>query len=471
MDTTALASYIEDYWDAHILPTLTEFIRIPCLSPSFDKEWKANGHMHRAVKLVMEWMEAQGVEGLRLRVVEEGDRTPLILGEVPGTDPTSMPGTVLMYGHVDKQPEMVGWREDLGPWKPVMDGEGRLYGRGGADDGYAAFASIAAIRALQQAGLPHPNIRLLIECSEESGSVHLPHYLQSQGEALGDPGLVVCLDSGCGNYEQLWSTTSLRGIVGVTLKVEILSAGVHSGMGGGIVPNPMLVMRQLLDRLEDGETGRMLPPGLHVDIPPQRVEQAAKVAQVLGGSVSAAFPFVEGGRPLSDSTQQLLLNNSWEPALAVIGQDGLPPAGEGGNVLLPGLTFRLSVRIPPGLKVSDAVAALKGALEPDPPFGARVTVSAGGEPGWDAPPLAPWLEQVTDAASREFYGREACYAGLGGSIPFMNMMGERFPNAQFLITGVLGPHSNAHGPNEFLHVPYAKKLTCCIARVLQAGVG
>jgi acetylornithine deacetylase/succinyl-diaminopimelate desuccinylase-like protein len=403
------------------------------------------------------------VGGLSLRVLPDGTRTPVLLAEVPG----AVPEVVLLYGHLDKQPPMVGWREDLGPWQPVRESD-KLYGRGGADDGYAAFAAIATVKALQALGQPHATLRILIECSEESGSTDLPHYLQAYGQELGEPTLVVCLDSGCGDYERLWSTTSLRGLVGVTLKVELLREGVHSGMAGGIVPNPLQVLRLLLDRLEDPATGRLKPEALHVEIPAERRAQARKAARVLGGAAVGQMPFIEGVRPLSDDTTQLLLNGTWEPALAAIAQEGLPAMGEGGNVLLPALTLRLSLRIPPTLEPKTASAAVKAALEADPPFGARVTVTAGGEPGWNAPPLADWLGAATDAASREFYGHAAGYFGIGGSIPFMHMIGERFPAAQFLITGVLGPNSNAHGPNEFLHVPYAQKLTCCLVRVLAA---
>jgi acetylornithine deacetylase/succinyl-diaminopimelate desuccinylase-like protein len=463
MERNAIEEEVVSFWDTQIVPALSDYIRIPCESPAFDPDWQASGHIARAVALVRAWIERQALPGLTLRVFQDDGRTPLILCDIPGDRPES----VLIYGHLDKQPPMTGWRDDLGPWQPVLEG-GRLYGRGGADDGYAVFTAIAAVRALSALGRPHGQIRILIECSEESGSTDLPHYLQAYGAELGRPELVVCLDSGCGNYEQLWSTTSLRGLVAGTVKVEILREGVHSGMAGGIVPNPMQVMRILLDRLEDPASGALRPEALHVEVPPARLEQARKAAGVLGGAVMGDFPFVEGVRPLADDTLQLLLNGTWGPALATIAQEGLPALGKGGNVLLPALAFRLSLRIPPTLDPGAAARILRETLEADPPFGARVSVTAGGEPGWNAPELAPWLAEATDAASREFYGREACYFGIGGSIPFMHMMGERFPQAQFLITGVIGPNANAHGPNEFLHVPYARRLTCCLVRVLAA---
>ncbi len=309
---------------------------------------------------------------------------------------------------------------------------------------------------------------ILIECSEESGSSDLPHYINTYADRIGIPDLVICLDSGCGNYDQLWSTTSLRGLTALNLTVEVLKEGVHSGLGGGFVPNPFTVVRKLLSRLEDVDTGAILLQELYVDIPDERVQQAAKAATVLGGDMVNDFPLLDGVSVLADEPVELMLNNSWCPALAVTGQDGMPTVEKAGNVLLPQLTYKLSVRLPPTLDAGEATAAVKRVLEADPPFGAHVTVTGGGEPGWNAPPLASWLAEATDSSSQEFFGKEACYLGLGGSIPFMAMLGERFPNAQFLITGVLGPHSNAHGPNEFLHTPYAKKLNCCLVRVVEA---
>ena len=464
MATAQLLPYINDFWDRQILPTLQEYIRIPNESPLFDPAWKAHGYMERAVALVADWLQRQQVPDGKLQILQDGDHTPLLLLEFPG----SIADTVLIYGHLDKQPPMVGWRDGLGPWTPHLDADGRLYGRGAGDDGYAVFAALATVKALKDHGQPHGRIVVLIECSEESGSLDLPYYIDTYAARLGTPSLVICLDSGCGNYEQLWSTTSLRGLMAINLQVEVLSEGVHSGLASGLVPNPFMIVRQLLNRLEDADTGAIRLAELYVPIPEERVRQAEKAAWVLGGAVVGDFPLLEGVRVLADDYVELLLNNSWRPALAITGQDGMPPVEKAGNVLLPQLTWKLSLRLPPTLEADTATDAVKRLLETDPPFGARVTVTGSGTAGWNAPALAPWLAEVTDASSQEFFSKEACYLGLGGSIPFMAMLGERFPQAQFLITGVLGPHSNAHGPNEFLHVPYAKKLNCCLVRVVEA---
>jgi acetylornithine deacetylase/succinyl-diaminopimelate desuccinylase-like protein len=463
MDTAALHRYISDYWDDQVLPTLMDYIRIPNQSPMFDPQWQEHGHMSKAVALVGKWM-ADRLPEADFEALRDGAHTPILLADVPGTGR----GTVLMYGHLDKQPPFSGWRPELDPWKPVLDDEGRLYGRGGADDGYAAFAAVTAIRAATHFRQSHGRIVILIECSEESGSTDLPYYLNAYGHRMGDPDLVICLDSGCGDYERLWSTTSLRGLVMGTVRIDVLTEGVHSGMAGGIVPTPFTVARALFDRLEDPATGAVRPAGLHVEIPPERREQARQTALVLGGAVSGVFPWVEGLRPLADTHLELLLNNTWRPSLAVVGQAGMPDPEHAGNVLLHSLTYKFSLRTPPTLDANEAAKQVKELLERDPPFGAKVAVHCTGSPGWDAPPLAPWLRQATEAASREFYGKEACSFGVGGSIPFMHMIGEKWPRAQFFITGVLGPASNAHGPNEFLHVPYTKRLTACLVRILAA---
>jgi acetylornithine deacetylase/succinyl-diaminopimelate desuccinylase-like protein len=464
MLTSQLTTHVNAFWDRAILPALQEYICVPNESPLFDPDWQAHGHMERAVALVADWIRRQDVPDGTLEVLQDGGRTPLLLLEFPG----NIPDTVLMYGHLDKQPPMVGWRDGLGPWTPYLDAEGRLYGRGAADDGYAVFAALATVKALKDNNRPHGRIVILIECSEESGSYDLPHYINAHAARLGTPTLVICLDSGCGNYEQLWSTTSLRGLTTLNLRVEVLREGVHSGLAGGVVPNPLMIMRRLLDRIEDPETGGIRLRELHVPIPEERIRQAQKASGVLGGAIIEDFPLLEGVQVLAEDPVELLLNNSWRPALAVTGQDGMPSVAQAGNVVIPQLTCKLSLRLPPTLEADQATAAVKRLLEAEPPFGARVTVTGSGTNGWNATPLAPWLAEVTDASSREFFGKEACYLGLGGSIPFMAMLGERFPEAQFLITGVLGPHANAHGPNEFLHTSYAKKLNSCLVRVVEA---
>ncbi len=462
LDVTAAASFSDRTWEEEILPALTEYIRIPNKSPAYDPKWKEAGHMDRAAKLIADWCRKQPIPGHTVEVIQLEGRTPVIFMEIPGDSDE----TVLMYGHLDKQPEMTGWRQGLSPWTPVREGD-KLYGRGGADDGYSAFASLTAVRMVREQKFQHARCVVLIEACEESGSYDLPFYIDALEKRIGSPDLVVCLDSGCGNYEQLWSTTSLRGLLAGNLRIQILDEGVHSGDASGIVPSSFRILRQLLSRIDDENTGVVKLKELHVNVPAARVEQARKAAEALKDEVFSKFPWVQGARPVTDDRAELVLNRTWRPALSVTGIEGLPPLDSAGNVLRPFTSVKLSLRIPPRLDPLEASKVLKETLEKDPPYGAKVSFEPEKEGGgWDAPELAPWLGESIASASQAYFGKPAMFMGEGGTIPFMGMLGEKFPKAQFLITGLLGPASNAHGPNEFLHIPTGKKLTCCVAQVL-----
>jgi acetylornithine deacetylase/succinyl-diaminopimelate desuccinylase-like protein len=468
LSTSRAQVFASGVWDEAILPALSKYIAIPNKSPAFDPAWKANGHMDRAVSLVADWCRGRKIPGLTLEVVQLQDeqgrpRTPVIFMEIPGQSAE----TILLYGHLDKQPEMVGWSEGLAPWTPVRR-EDRLYGRGAADDGYAAFASLTAIETLLDQKVPHARCVVLIEACEESGSYDLPAYVEHLAPRIGTPSLIVCLDSGCGNYEQLWGTTSLRGLVGGDLEIQVLREGVHSGDASGVVPSSFRILRQLLDRLDDDRTGVVIDE-FQVTIPADRRAQAKIVAQVLGTDLYTRLPFVEGMSPVTTNLEELVLNRTWRPSLSIVGMEGIPAIKDAGNVLRPRTVARISFRLPPSLPADPAAQRLKQILEADPPYGAKVTFTADkAGSGWNAPAFQPWLEQALDAASRATFGKPAVYYGEGGSIPFMGMLGERFPEAQFLITGLLGPGSNAHGPNEFLHVPTGKNLTVAVASVIAA---
>ncbi len=464
-DLTGLAATCGAVWEHDITPTLQEYVRIPNVSPAFDAGWADAGHMDDAVALARQWCEGRPVDGLSAEVVRLPGRTPVLLVEVPAT--VEGAGTVLLYGHLDKQPPMTeGWRTGRGPWEPVIE-DGRLYGRGGADDGYATFAATTAIEAVQAAGLAHARCIVLIECSEESGSPDLPAHVDHLADRIGRPELVVCLDSGCASYDRLWCTTSLRGMLTARLRVDVLTEGVHSGSASGAVPGSFRLLRQILDRLEDSGTGRVLVPELWVDVPPGRRQEAVDVTG--DGLGDPAFPYVDGVRPARDTPLQRLLARTWEPTLTTIGAGGLPPWGESGNVLRPWTEVVLSFRLPPTCPAGAAADALTATAEAQPPDGARVgfdVVEAA--TGWNAPPTEPWLRTALDHASTELWGRPARSIGEGGSIPFMAMLGERFPDAQFLVTGVLGPGSNAHGPNEFLDLATGRRVTATVAHVLAA---
>ncbi|HZY17181.1 MAG TPA: M20 family metallopeptidase [Ramlibacter sp.] len=460
-------------WDRDILRQITEYVAIPAKSPSFDQDWAAHGHIDTVLRNAASWVEAQKVEGLALEIIRLPGRTPVLFFDIPATR-AGAGQTVLMYGHLDKQPEFSGWRQDLGPWTPKYE-DGKLYGRGAADDGYAVYASIAAVQALKAQKVPHPRIVGLIETCEESGSYDLLPYVDALRPRLGEVGLVICLDSGAGNYDQLWLTTSLRGMASGTLKVQILTEGVHSGDASGLVPSSFRIMRQVLDRLEDSKTGRLLPGSFHCEVPAERLEQARATAAILGDEVYKRFPWAHadcGGSsvsalPTTTDPVQALLNRTWTPTLSVTGADGFPALQDAGNVLRPYTAFKLSLRLPPLVDAAAAVQELQALLEDNAPYQARVTFEPGGAAtGWNAPDTAPWFEQALHAASRAHFGAPCGFIGQGGTIPLMNLLSQGFPTSQMMVCGVLGPRSNAHGPNEFLHVPYAKRLTAAVAEVI-----
>lgn len=466
MNNEQLQNHVFSRWDDSIVPELIDYIRIPNKSPAFDPNWQANGFMEKVVDQFVNWAQALAIPGMVLDVVRLEGRTPLIYMDIPATDQTQADRTTLMYGHLDKQPEMKGWKDGLGSWIPVMDGD-KLYGRGGADDGYAMFASLTAITALQEQNIPHARCVVIIEACEESGSYDLPFYIDTLADRIGQPDLVICLDSGCGNYDQLWCTSSLRGLAGGTLSVDIIRSGAHSGDASGIVPDSFRIVRQLLDRIEDANTGHILIHEAYAEIPTSRQDQAKIAADVIGTKSYTRFPFTDAAKPVTDDLTELVLNRTWRPVLSVIGADGLPPVADAGNVLRPNTTVKISLRLPPTVDAEIVSKKMQEIFETDPPYGAQISFKPDwAASGWHAPELADWLENSIDQASNTFFGKQAVHMGEGGSIPFMGMLGEKFPQAQFMITGVLGPKSNAHGPNEFLHIPTGKKLTCCVARVI-----
>ena len=463
MDNKKTAEFVGTMWDDSIIPEISEYIRVPNKSPHFDPDWEKHGYMEKAVRMLEAWCKTQPIRDMSIEIVRIEGRTPLLFIDIPGQSDE----VVLLYGHYDKQPEFSGWDEDLDPWTPVIK-DGKLYGRGGADDGYATFGSLTAIRALQEQGIPHAHCVVIVEGCEESGSFDLPYYIDLLEDRIGSPDLVVCLDAECGNYEQLWCTTSLRGNLTGTLRVDVLTEGVHSGTASGVVPSSFRTARQLLSRIEDENTGQILLEELHAEIPAQRLEQAKLASDTLQSLVYEKFPWAVDAPKPSESYDQLMLNNTWRPTLAVTGQEGMPDLVNAGNVLLPYTVLKLSFRLPPTVDAEVAAGVVKKALEADTPPLVKVEFDADSSmAGWNAPAIAPWLEASMQKASDAFFGQPSMYMGTGGTIPFMGMLGERFPEAQVLITGLLGPKSDAHGPNEFLHIETGKRLTCCVAQVLE----
>lgn len=454
---------ISDEFDKEVIPALCEFIKIDNLSPFFDTEWYTNGKLDKAAEFCLAWVLRQGVKGLKGEIIKHEDKTPLIYIEI---DSHGSDKNCILYGHFDKQPHFTGWAEGLGPTTPVIK-DGLLYGRGGADDGYAVFSSIAAIKNIQLQGGKHGRIVIVIEGSEESGSPHLMHYINHLKDRIGSPDLMVCLDSGAQDYDRLWVTSSLRGMYMADLKVEVLHEGVHSGAGTGLAPDSFMIIRNLLDRLEDSKTGKIVD-ALHVEIPKNRIEDAKKVADLKKDKIlTEHVKLLPGVKGITDDFTELLLNNTWRPTLAITGAGGLPDYKVAGNVLRQSTTVRLSIRLPPSYDSSKAVGVVNEILTKDPPFNSKVTI----EPrtpgnGWNNKEFSEKLHNHLNEASLNLWGKEYLSFGEGGSIPFIKQLADSFPACEIVVIGVLGPNSNAHSCNESLHIDYCKNITATLSHTL-----
>jgi acetylornithine deacetylase/succinyl-diaminopimelate desuccinylase-like protein len=460
-----VTSTVRTLWDDDIVPSLSQLVAVPAISPAFDPAWEEHGELAAAIEHVREWITSRALPGAVLEVVQLAGRTPLLVVDVPAFG-NAGDDTVLLYGHLDKQPPVGGWSDGLGPWTPVLR-DGRLYGRGAVDDGYSGYAAIAAIEAVRAAGGSHSRCVVLLETGEESGSPDLPAYLEHLSDRLGRVSLVVCLDSGGSDYERMWLTTSLRGLVQVAMTVRVLDGGLHSGMASGIVPSSFRIARVLLDRLEDSATGEILVPEMHVEIPSHRLAEVRDAVEAAPGALWNAVPRVGDLQPMSDDEVELALNSGWRPTLSITGAEGLPLPDDAGNVLRPFTTLVLSFRLPPTADATAALEAVRQRLTTDVPYGATVELSrVEFADGWNAPELAPWLSATLDSAGKEVFGSPWRTVSLGGSIPFMGLLHEAYPEAQFLVTGAIGPDSNCHVPDEWLHVAHATRVTEAVALVL-----
>ncbi len=455
---------LEDF-ERDALATLTTYATLECLSPMFDAQWTANSQIEAAITLLAEWAKKRQLGDFNVEIVRLEGRTPVLVVTVGATNDDE--ATVVLYGHLDKQPPLGDWSKGLGPYDPVRRGD-RLFARGVADDGYSTFSALLAIEQLVQSGVDHSRFVVLIEASEESGSPDLEAYLDHLVDHLGRVELMICLDSGALTYDRLWVTTSLRGQFNVEVTVGVLTRGQHSGTASGVVPSSFRILRQLLDRIEDSATGRIVLEELYAPIPEAVLLAADDVAAEFGDVSAAEMPTVEGLQLMGESAADRIISRTWMPTLSVTGMGGIPAPDIAGNVLRPSTTATLSFRVPPNVDAARACEAVERALTDNVPSNAHVSVRSHFADGWFTPPLHPWLSEALDRASLDAFGRPASYTGEGGTIPFLASLGRRYPGVQFVATGVLGPDSNAHGIDEMLDLPTAVAVTNAVSVVLSA---
>lgn len=453
----------EEIWESSILPSLSDFIGIKALSPLFEPNWAEIGELDATIELFCEWLEDQGIEGMSHEKHRIGELSPVLIVTIEGTGP----GEVIFYSHLDKQPSKPElWSEGLHPLKAVRR-DPWLYGRGSVDDGYGGYLCATSVRLLQEAGAPHPRCTMIIETCEESGSFDLPPYLEGLTERLGNPDMVVVLDSGGPDYDHIWMTEALRGLVSGTLSVRVSHEGIHSGNSGGSIPSSFRIQRILLDRVEDSSSGKVTIPEMHVEIPEVVRENAITLRNIVGDSIWEQFPTVDTLRQASETTEDMIVAMNWEPTLSIIGADGIPSVQDAGNVLRTNTDLKLSFRIPPGVDSEYAIARAKEILEEDPPYGAEVTFTPDScADGFHAPPLDGPISEAITEASMELTGLPPLATWTGGTIPFMAMMQAKYPEAMFLCTGTSGPGNNAHGPDEKLHIPSSKRLTVFLSATI-----
>ena len=464
-DLESMMRRSDEIWEDSILPSLSEFIGIKALSPLFEPGWSELGELDETIELFCGWLDEQGISGISYETHRIEDKSPVLLVTIEGTGP----GEVVFYSHLDKQPSKPElWSDGLHPLKAVRR-DPWLFGRGSIDDGYGGYLCATSIRLLQEQGMPHPKCTLLIETCEESGSFDLPPYLEDLSDQLGNPDMIVVMDSGGPDYEHIWMTEALRGLVSGTLSVKGAHEGIHSGNSGGSIPSSFRIMRILLDRVEDAITGRVLIPEMHVDISSETRDKAIALAEIVGNSIWEQFPTVESLVPVAETTEDMIIAMNWEPTLSIIGADGIPAVQVAGNVLRTNTDLKLSFRIPPGIDSESVISLAKEALEADPPSGAEVTFSPDScADGFHAPPLEGKVRDAINDASMALTGLPPLATWTGGTIPFMAMMQGKYPDAMFLCTGASGPGNNAHGPDEKMHIPSAKRLTAVLSATVAA---
>lgn len=458
-----LKQFVESEFTNNALPSFKTFLTIENCTPAYDPDWDKNGLLKSAASHLKAYaLKSSGVQGLNAILSSDEGKTPFLLVTV---DSTSGDGkSILLYGHFDKQPPNSGWSQGLGPYLPV-EKDGYLYGRGSADDGYAFYAMLTIIKALQNFNIPHPKFVIILEGSEESGSIDLPIYIEEYQQFIGQPDLILALDSGIIDYNRIWLTSSLRGVVSCDLTVKTLTKGVHSGKGSGIAPESFMIIRKLLSKLEDyNDQSRM--KDFEVEIPDSEKTKISKAVEVMGDDWCSKIPILPGMKLLGDTPTDRLINWTWKPALTVAGARGIPNVKDAGNVLRPYTTLYLSIRTPPTF---DGILNGKKILEDitnQTPFNSTVLIenyeafngSLIKEPSDN-------LKSQIDNLAKNYISGGMAQIPVGISIPFTTIFSQYFPKSQILVTGCAGVDSNAHGPNERLNLSYTKNFICSFVHI------
>lgn len=401
--------------------------------------------VRRSAQAVANLLSAAGFDDVQ--IVAQGG-APAVIARRPA--PPGAP-TVLLYAHHDVQPEGDPSQWESTPFEPD-ERDGRLYGRGTADDKAGIATHLAALRA--HGGNPPVGVTVFVEGEEESGSPSLGGLLAAHRDALAAD-VIVIADSDNWSTDVPALTVSLRGLVDCVVEVATLDHGLHSGLWGGVVPDALSVLVRLLASLHDSE-GNVAVAGLHegaaadVDYPPERVRRESGllegVDEIGSGSVARRL---------------------WAaPAVTVIGIDTTSiPASS--NTLIPRASAKISMRVAPGGDSHEHLQALTRHLEEHAPWGARVTVT----PGEIAQPYAVdasgAVYDAARAAFREAWGADAVDMGVGGSVPFIAEFAAAFPDATILVTGVEDPATQAHSVNESLHLGVLERAALAEALLLE----
>ena len=460
MDVKSFRKYIEKMFTYNTLPNLMNFIRIPNLSPAFDNNWNTNGYLLKAANLIISFAKSLEIKNAEINLIQDQGYTPLIYIDIQSSRKNDT-RTVLFYSHFDKQPHGTGWDENKGPTKPVIENN-RLFGRGSVDDGYASFSILTAIKACQDHNCPLPRIFCIFEGAEESTDEHLTYYFDKLMPIIGNNIIAfIPLDSGGSDYDRLWITNSLRGVLNLYLKIQTLDNNCNFGPeASGRIAENLFLLRKSLEGIFDTNTGEVKIDELHAkEIPKNIEEEMNKEIEIVGDKFFNGIPLYEGVQPLKTDVKEAMINLRWKPTCVISGIDNCPQIEENGFGVYKSINVRISMRIPPGINVANGIEAIKKAINNNIYFGAKISLERFGyADGWYLNKISDRTKNILKKASLEFFGNESIFKGVGGTIPFITYFQSKYPDTDIICTGICGDDSFEHGPNENLNLDACKKM-------------